>query len=308
MDSPTDFGFTGQRNEGGFGLMDYNARYYSSSLGRFISADTIVPGAGNPMAWDRFAYSLNNPIRFTDPSGHACYDPGADAARPGNCVKPSAEALRKAHLGLLPESDIFVSPLAELVNIGYKYGGNNGEPGGHPGLDYGAPASDDTIYASGNGIVVSSDACSADPCEGLAGHNGASVNGGFGNVLVIEYPGSALPEALAIDLGIDPKESLFILYGHLEAPSPLQEGDIVEAGQPIGTVGNTGNSTGTHLHFEVRIGETGSIPYGPMCTFTCQLPTTVSNPQWGDPTTINKQLRDNTNYPHINPGTIPYSQ
>jgi len=68
--SPTDFGFTGQRSERGFGLMDYNARFYSNSLGRFISADTIVPGAGNPMAYDRYAYVFNSPLNYIDPSGH----------------------------------------------------------------------------------------------------------------------------------------------------------------------------------------------------------------------------------------------
>ena len=41
----TDFGFTGQRLDG-FGLMDYNARYYSSTLGRFVSPDSIVPSVG----------------------------------------------------------------------------------------------------------------------------------------------------------------------------------------------------------------------------------------------------------------------
>jgi len=43
----TDFGFTGQRLDG-FGLMDYNARYYSSTLGRFVSPDSIIPQPGNP--------------------------------------------------------------------------------------------------------------------------------------------------------------------------------------------------------------------------------------------------------------------
>ena len=40
------------------------------SLGRFASEDTIIPGAGNPMAWDRYSYSSNNPVNYTDPSGH----------------------------------------------------------------------------------------------------------------------------------------------------------------------------------------------------------------------------------------------
>jgi hypothetical protein len=39
-------------------------------LGRFLSADTIVPSPGNPQAWNRYAYTFNNPLKYTDPSGH----------------------------------------------------------------------------------------------------------------------------------------------------------------------------------------------------------------------------------------------
>ncbi len=41
-DAPADRRFTGQREEAGLGLYDYNARYYDPALGRFIQADTIV--------------------------------------------------------------------------------------------------------------------------------------------------------------------------------------------------------------------------------------------------------------------------
>jgi hypothetical protein len=44
-------------------------------LARFISADTIVPDPANPQALNRYAYVLNNPLRYTDPSGHAEKDP-----------------------------------------------------------------------------------------------------------------------------------------------------------------------------------------------------------------------------------------
>ena len=67
---PTDFGFTGQKRDASAGLMYYNARYYDSALGRFISADTIVPSAGNPQSLNRYSYVYNNPLRYTDPSGH----------------------------------------------------------------------------------------------------------------------------------------------------------------------------------------------------------------------------------------------
>jgi RHS repeat-associated protein len=71
----TDFTFTGQRAEAGFGLLDYNARYYSPQLGRFISPDTIVPEPGNPQSFNRYSYVRNNPLKFRDPTGYAeCVD------------------------------------------------------------------------------------------------------------------------------------------------------------------------------------------------------------------------------------------
>jgi len=62
---PTDFEFTGQRRDpstgsgGSAGLMYYGARYYDTTLGRFVSADTIVPSAGNPQSLNRYAYGAN---------------------------------------------------------------------------------------------------------------------------------------------------------------------------------------------------------------------------------------------------------
>jgi hypothetical protein len=41
------------------------------------------------------------------------------------------------------------------------------------------------------------------------------------------------------------------MYAHLAEPSPLQEGDTVRTGQPIGIVGETGDAQGCHLHFEI---------------------------------------------------------
>jgi RHS repeat-associated protein len=66
----TDYGYTGQRKEGYTGLMDYKARFYDGSLGRFLQPDSIVPGVGNPQNFNRFSYVGNSPIDQNDPTGH----------------------------------------------------------------------------------------------------------------------------------------------------------------------------------------------------------------------------------------------
>ena len=65
---PTDKTFTSQRSED-FGLLDYNARYYSAALGSFVSPDTLVPQPSNMLDWNRYDYMHGNPVRLNDPSG-----------------------------------------------------------------------------------------------------------------------------------------------------------------------------------------------------------------------------------------------
>jgi RHS repeat-associated protein len=77
-ETPTDYTYTGQRSEvSGFGLMYYNARWYDPSLGRFAQADSVVPEPSSPLAFDRFAYVNNNPMRYIDPSGNLCVEHGS---------------------------------------------------------------------------------------------------------------------------------------------------------------------------------------------------------------------------------------
>jgi RHS repeat-associated protein len=64
----TDHLYTGQQQMADIGLYYYGARFpargvqrrgYSPTLGRFIQADTIVPGMSNPQALNRYSYVLN---------------------------------------------------------------------------------------------------------------------------------------------------------------------------------------------------------------------------------------------------------
>ncbi len=66
---PTGYTYTGQLDSG-LGLMYYGARFYDGYLNRWIQPDTIVPDPGNPQSLNRYSYVLNNPLRYTDSSGH----------------------------------------------------------------------------------------------------------------------------------------------------------------------------------------------------------------------------------------------
>ena len=87
----------------------------------------------------------------------------------------------------------------------------------HPGIDIGAPMGS-TITAASSGRVIF-----------------AGVYGGYGNAIIIDHG-----------------ESTTTLYGHCSQIF-VANGQDVQRGQAIGAVGSTGESTGPHLHFEVRV-------------------------------------------------------
>ncbi len=63
--------FTSYERDGETGLDYAKARYFSSTHGRFTSVDPMLGSASptNPQTWNRYSYTLNNPLRYTDPSG-----------------------------------------------------------------------------------------------------------------------------------------------------------------------------------------------------------------------------------------------
>ena len=74
------------------------------------------------------------------------------------------------------------------------------------------------IFAADSGVVIYS----------------GTISGGYGNLVAIDHQNGYLT-----------------LYAHLNSLS-LSCGQSVTRGQAVGTCGSTGNSTGAHLHFEVR--------------------------------------------------------
>ena len=70
MDTP--YRYTGQRWEenDALDIYTYKARWYDPALGRFLQPDLFVPEPRNPQSLNRYAYGLNNPVKFADPTGH----------------------------------------------------------------------------------------------------------------------------------------------------------------------------------------------------------------------------------------------
>lgn len=91
-----------------------NARYYDPNTNRFLTLDSIVPDPTNPQSFNRYSYVRNNPINFTDPTGHReCggpYDPSCNGEpfpenRSKNSPKgqnPIRHSIEDTFLGELP--------------------------------------------------------------------------------------------------------------------------------------------------------------------------------------------------------------
>jgi hypothetical protein len=125
-------------------------------------------------------------------------------------------------------------PGRDIIDMTYRFGTTQaGLRDPHHGVEFlnslGTP-----ILAAADGLVL------------VAGDDRQTFYGPYsyfyGNLVVLQH---RIP-------GIS--ENVYTLYGHLSELS-VQTGDVVQVGQVIGRVGMTGVATGSHLHFEVRLGE-----------------------------------------------------
>lgn len=99
-----------------------------------------------------------------------------------------------------------------------------GEYKNHSGTDIGASYGTTVVAADGGTVCL------------------AGVNGGYGNCVMINHG-----------------NGYYTLYGHLSSIA-VSDGQAVSQGDVVGYVGSTGNSTGPHLHFEIRSGDTKLDP------------------------------------------------
>ena len=67
-----DRGFTGHEHLYGFGLINMNGRMYDPVMSTFLSVDSYVQDPENSQNFNRYAYCLNNPLRYTDQFRRIC--------------------------------------------------------------------------------------------------------------------------------------------------------------------------------------------------------------------------------------------
>lgn len=110
----------------------------------------------------------------------------------------------------------FIWPVPQFYKVSSSFGKRGGR--NHDGIDIPAPKGT-PIVAVDNGVVVYSD-------------NGIR---GYGNMIVVAH-----------------SDEIFTVYAHNNS-NDVDKGDHVKKGQQIAEIGNTGRSTGPHLHFEIRV-------------------------------------------------------
>lgn len=111
-------------------------------------------------------------------------------------------------------------------NFGTRVHPISGKRHTHTGIDFAAPQGTD-IYAAEDGVVLVAQSWSS-----------------YGNCVIIDHG-----------------NGLWTLYGHIRNGGiKVEKGEKVKKGEKIAEVGSTGNSTGPHLHFEVRKNETPVNP------------------------------------------------
>ena len=100
----------------------------------------------------------------------------------------------------------------------------------HRGLDF-TPGNGTPIFAIADGVVIQSE-----------------FGGGYGQYAFIEHTING--------------QTVISVYAHMQTgSSPLQVGDTVTVGDFVGLVGNTGTSTGPHLHLEIRVNDEFVDPF-----------------------------------------------
>ena len=218
-------------------------------LARAVAAAAVLVGTAVPLALPTAAAAVPQPDSDSDSAASpAVADPAEKAAlllerrvRQRERVLRSI-TVRAANYEEVKEDEAhrlavlaYTGPLADVTHVlplaGYRLSATYGLAGphwehDHTGLDFAAPLGT-TLVAVGDGVVTS-----------------VADSGAYGLRTIITL-----------------RDGTEVWYCH-QLSAEVEPGDEVKVGQPVGALGSTGNSTGPHLHLEVR--PPGIGPVDPM--------------------------------------------
>lgn len=129
----------------------------------------------------------------------------------------------------------FVMPINTFSRITGETTGYCGSGNPHSGMDFAAPTGT-PIYAAHDGVIVKTY------------DNGTNCYGSCNST-----------QAVGIGFKIDNQDGTVSMYMHMSQRENLGRGTSVKAGQLLGYVGNTGSSTGPHLHYGMSSASTGAV-------------------------------------------------
>ncbi|ALO12651.1 Putative secreted protein [Streptomyces venezuelae] len=144
--------------------------------------------------------------------------PSAKPKPKPKATKPVSRPASKPRPAAAPDEDRYSAPIAAGIGTSYGTRGSSWSSGYHTGVDFPVPTGT-SVKAVADARVVS-----------------AGWGGAYGYQVVLRHD-----------------DGRYSQYAHLSALT-VREGQRVQGGQRIGRSGSTGNSSGPHLHFEVRTG------------------------------------------------------
>jgi RHS repeat-associated protein len=241
----TDRDFTGQKENMELGLLYYQARFYVPGIGRFASADTIVPNPTNPQSLNRYSYTRNSPLNLIDPTGHRECESDGNCGPPVRLPKPTPSKPPALSDVLDPIPSILDGLPIQDATWANGFGANafaeanpgrylSDSAGIHPGMDFGKAYNPDCVS-----------------CNNVYSNVTGTVTFKF-------FTGDTDPNVV-IDVG----GGLYIIFGDVQIDIKFKEGDNVNSGDVIGLLVDQReyNADGslyrdnTHVHLAARNGQ-----------------------------------------------------
>ncbi len=125
-----DRGYTGHEHLDEFGLINMNGRMYDPVISRFLSVDPIIQSPDNSQTLNGYSYCINNPLKYTDPSGYSMISPYYQFLKDHYGYEGNSVDYRGQYLPWSSEVSNFIDPVFGSTNglgpLGY-YNPKNGK-------------------------------------------------------------------------------------------------------------------------------------------------------------------------------------